>query len=364
VKGEIHLPQQACFNYLRFMLTYHSASIQQLTVHYTGNPTQDEPLTLADGLITPDETLQETLLSYFLGSFKPEAFYHFNTAGNKVYNACKEIFSEKGDFLKASSQIASTLYDVSTHPRILGGDLFVARIGGVNLHNEFYDAIVILKAEQEDKFLQVEWQGAQPEIVLANAYRTDRIDKACLVFSNEEADGYRVLVIDKTNGNSGEAQYWLDAFLELETVEDSYHFTKQCMHAYKDFVKEELPENFEVNPAEQIALLSRSSKYFKEKDTFDFDNFASEVIQQQEVADAFRTYARDYSSDGEHSITESFDINPSAVKKHAGMFKSILKLDKNFHIYVHGNRNLIERGYDDQKNMNFYKVYFSNETTS
>jgi len=346
------------------MLTYHNATIQKLTVHYAGNPVQNEPLTLADSLIEPDESLQEILMSYFLRSFKPEAFYHFNTSGNPIYDACREIFKENGDFLKASSSIASALYDASTHPRILGGDLFVARIGGLNLHNEFYDAIVILKAEQEDSFLQVEWSGSQPEIVLSKAYRTDRIDKACLIFSHEEKDGYRVLAIDKTNGNSGEAQYWIDAFLNLEVLEDSYHYTRQYMHAYKDFVREQLPENFEVNSADQIALLNRSSKYFKEKDKFEFDNFASEVIQQPEVADAFKAFTRDYSGDGEHSITESFDINPAAVKKHAGMFKSVLKLDKNFHIYVHGNRSLIERGYDEQKGMNFYKVYFSNETTS
>jgi hypothetical protein len=346
------------------MLTYHSATIQKLTVHYAGNPVNDEPLTLADQIIEPNETMQEILLDYLLRSFRPEAFYHFNTSGNKVYDACKDIFSEKGDFMQASASIASALYEVSTHPKILGGDVFIARIGGINLHNEFFDAIVILKAEQEDKFIQVEWDGSKPQIVLSNAYRTDRIDKACLIMANEELDGYRVLAVDKTNGNAGEAQYWIDAFLDLEAVEDSYHFTRQYMHAYKDFIKEELPENFEVNPAEQIALLSRSSKYFKEKEKFDFDNFATEVIQQPDVANAFKSYARDYSGNGDHSIQEAFDINPAAVKKHAGMFKSILKLDKNFHIYIHGNRSLIERGYDDQKNMNFYKVYFSNETTS
>jgi hypothetical protein len=46
------------------------------------------------------------------------------------------------------------------------------------------------------------------------------------------------------------------------------------------------------------------------------------------------------------------------------MFKSVLKLDKNFHIYVHGNRQLIERGYDDEKGMNYYKVFFNNEAAS
>ena len=40
---------------------------------------------------------------------------------------------------------------------------------------------------------------------------------------------------------------------------------------------------------------------------------------------------------------------------------SVLKLDKNFHIYIHGDKKLIEKGFDDGKAMSFYKVYFKEE---
>jgi hypothetical protein len=40
-------------------------------------------------------------------------------------------------------------------------------------------------------------------------------------------------------------------------------------------------------------------------------------------------------------------IPESAVKKQARSIKSIIKLDKNFHIYVHGHRELIEQGVDE-----------------
>jgi hypothetical protein len=49
-------------------------------------------------------------------------------------------------------------------------------------------------------------------------------------------------------------------------------------------------------------------------------------------------------------------LNEKAVKKQARVFKSVIKLDKNFHIYVHGNRNLIERGTDE--NGTFYKICY------
>ena len=39
----------------------------------------------------------------------------------------------------------------------------------------------------------------------------------------------------------------------------------------------------------------------------------------------------------------------------------MLKLDKNFHVYVHGKRDYIEKGFDSQKGMNFYKLFYENE---
>ena len=49
------------------------------------------------------------------------------------------------------------------------------------------------------------------------------------------------------------------------------------------------------------------------------------------------------------------------MKKEFKVFKSVIKLDKNFHLYVHGRRDLIERGFDDDKGKKYYKVFFDNE---
>jgi hypothetical protein len=60
-------------------------------------------------------------------------------------------------------------------------------------------------------------------------------------------------------------------------------------------------------------------------------------------------------------MNESFDISPQAVKKQARIFKSVLKLDKNFHIYIHGDRELIEQGVE-KDGRKFYKIYFTEES--
>ena len=48
------------------------------------------------------------------------------------------------------------------------------------------------------------------------------------------------------------------------------------------------------------------------------------------------------------------------MKKQARAFKSVLKLDKNFHIYIHGDRNMIEQGIDND-GRKFYKIYYQEE---
>ncbi|GHV33811.1 hypothetical protein FACS1894178_0070 [Bacteroidia bacterium] len=40
--------------------------------------------------------------------------------------------------------------------------------------------------------------------------------------------------------------------------------------------------------------------------------------------------------------------------------KSVIKLDKNFDIQIHGNRDLIEQGSDSKGK--FYKIYYKEET--
>ena len=60
-------------------------------------------------------------------------------------------------------------------------------------------------------------------------------------------------------------------------------------------------------------------------------------------------------------VNQNFLVNDRAVKKMARYFKSVIKLDSNFHIYVHGKREWIERGFDEEKKLNYYKTFFEKE---
>ena len=101
--------------------------------------------------------------------------------------------------------------------------------------------------------------------------------------------------------------------------------------------------------------------YFKEKDTFDIDEFAGQVIGNPEAIASFKTFKSQYEQEFDSPIADTFEISGNAVKKQQRVYKSVLKLDKNFHIYIHGDKQLIEKGFDEGKSMNFYKVYFKEE---
>lgn len=166
-------------------------------------------------------------------------------------------------------------------------------------------------------------------------------------------------VVDTTNRGQ-DAAYWKDEFLQLKIREDEYYNTRSELSAYKKFVTEHLPEEFEnVEKADTAELLNRSVDYFKHNNQFDVQEFAEEVIKQPEVIESFKQFREDYQKENEIVLQDQFDINDEAVKKQARNFKSVIKLDKNFHIYVHGNSNLIEKGSDEKGT--FYKVYYTEE---
>ena len=79
-----------------------------------------------------------------------------------------------------------------------------------------------------------------------------------------------------------------------------------------------------------------------------------------EVVGMFDDYRNRYEQERQIQLQDQFDVSEGAVKKQNRLYKSVIKLDKNFHIYVHGSRQLIEQGEDEHGK--FYKLYFNEES--
>ena len=128
----------------------------------------------------------------------------------------------------------------------------------------------------------------------------------------------------------------------------------------KDFVDKSLED---TEKSEKIELKNNTINYFKEKETFNVNEFKDEVISNPETKEAFKEYVQSYETEKDITLTDNFDISKNAVKKAKQKYKSVIKLDKNFHIYVHGKQDLIEKGTDETKaeNNKYYKLYFNDE---
>ena len=145
-----------------------------------------------------------------------------------------------------------------------------------------------------------------------------------------------MVVIDNANRAQDAAVYWKDDFLQLKIRNDSFNQTSNTLGIYKNFVTQKLDDEFEMSKADKIDLLNRSMKYFKEKETFEIHEFADEVIGVTfKAIESFKTYKQQYEDEFETRINDTFEISDNAVKKQARVYKSVLKLDKNFHIYIH-----------------------------
>jgi hypothetical protein len=309
-----------------------------------------------------DEMLNQLLLQYFLSPYeKVNEIYRFMHPNgdlnlNEVYHFAKEIFADGTVFHDNSKKLATYLYEISNHPKIKSGELYVAYFENVQIEGDLHDAIGIFKSETKESYLKVypenEGFGLSYE---REAINISKLDKGCLIFNTDAAEGYKVAVIDQTN-RSAEAVYWKDEFLKLKIRNDNFNQTQNVLGVYKSFVTDKLDEDFEISRTDKIDLLNKSIKYFKEKETFDIDEFANDVIANKEGIESFKSYKKNYEQEFDTTIADQFDISDAAVKKQAKNYKSILKLDKNFHIYIHGNKDLIEKGFDDNRSMNFYKV--------
>jgi hypothetical protein len=346
------------------MLYKEYLKLDSFQIHKVGNKTNNESLILGKSDISVNDDIKKILLAYFLSSFKSEEYYHFYhdsiLSMNEVYTYVSTIFDNPIDLLQQSVNLAKHLYNQSTHPKIKGGELYVVYFKDCIINGETVDAIGLFKSENKETFLKVFSSDDNFEIESEQGININKLDKGCVIFNSEKEKGFIVSVVDNTNKGS-DAQYWIDDFLKLKVRNDNYNQTNTVLKVYKDFVTNKIDEEFEISKTDKIDLLNRSIKYFKEKDHFDLDEFSNEVLANEQGIESFKKFKKNYESEFETEIGDSFLISDTAVKKQARVFKSVLKLDKNFHIYIHGNKELIEKGYDEEMKMSYYKVYFKEE---
>jgi hypothetical protein len=335
--------------------------IEKLIIHFVGNKNNGDGVRFSDNISNFKNT-EEYILQLINNSFKSDELFQFyfmpNLELNPIYQFITGIFQDNSSFIEQSKNCTRLLYDSSTHPKIKGGEFYTVYFKDCIIDGKTVDAVGLFKSENKDTFLKVFPKDEGFEMESEKGININKLDKGCLIFNTERENGYIVAVVDNTN-RGVEAQYWTDDFLHIRQRKDEYYNTQNIISLTKNFVKNELPQQFDVSGADQADLINKAVKFFKEKDNFNLSEFSNEVIGQPEIIEKFNQYKTTYAQDFDVDFADNFTISESAVKKQARGLKSIIKLDKNFHIYIHGDRSLIEQGED--KKGKYYKVYYKEE---
>lgn len=354
--------KSAHYNHIdKGMLDRTICNLRQAVVHLAGREEgfelSDETLDLTDGRLT------ELMKEYFLSGFTAPEYFAFASEDGKP-NPLREIadavFNDPQTFLSNAADIARHHHACVASAAVRGGDLFIAFFTDIVIDGESSEALGIFKSEEKETYLQLHrLASGRLALKAEQGINIQKLDKGCLIFNKASDQGYRACIVDR---GSKISTFWKDEFLKVTGWEDAFHHTQNFMNLTREYLVDQLQEDFNVSKADQIDLLNRSVDFFKGRDTFQKQQFEAEVLEDPNVIESFRKFSEDYRSQSALDIIDNFEISAQAVKRQARIFKSVLKLDKNFHVYIHGNRELIEKGFDENKGKHYYKIFFDKET--
>lgn len=348
------------------MLDFSAARLVRFAATWVGNKNRYEGITVPKQTLIPLHAVaEEMLLASFLKPFeKTEEFFYFHheedVSQHPVYQSCMEIFRDAENLSAQAAHLAQLLYTHTDLPKIQGGEFFVAYFEDLMLQGEPTSAIGLWKVESKDPFLKTERTAESFALNILEGIPTGKPQVAALIFNLDEAEGYRICAVDSVSKRD-ERSFWKDEFMRLRPIEDNYFNTRHHISLASEFISQKAPFKFGLDRTETIDMLNRSGDYFKDNDLFEVGDFAETLFPEVEQQEAFREFREEYAKAYAVPLEDKFDISNQAVKKEFKVFKSVLKLDKNFHIYVHGRRDLIERGFDEDKGKKYYKVWFDTE---
>lgn len=349
------------------MINYIESVIEDLCIHHVDTLEDGAGLVYSKGSVyLKDDGIRQFMKDYFFSKMKEPAFYNFKLSDNEsseesnlCYRYAQALFEDQSNIFEQSKKISKHLYNNSHHPNIKSGDLITAYVKDVLIDDEMIDAICIFKSEYKHDLLKMELESHKYNLDVIQGILPDKIDKGCVIFNTEKEDGYKLCVIDKTNTGE-EARFWIEDFLNVVPRSDDYHHTKNYIRATKDFITERVKPIYEVEKADEAHMLKSSFDFFNHEESFDSHSYADAVFQDERIVNDFKSYKKDYASERDIDLVDNFSVNMAAVKNQSKIFKSVLKLDKNFHVYIHGDRSMIERGRDDN-GRKYYKLYYNDE---
>jgi hypothetical protein len=352
------------------MINLYATQIDSISLHRVGNKNKNEAIFLSDKPHNLNDETTGLLKEYFFKPFreKEENYFHFSNEVdvefNEMFKIITNIFDDPDSIHANSKKIASYLYEQSNHPHIKSGELYIAHLTGLLLDNVKVNAIGIFKSELKQDFIQFEEKGSSLDIVIQQGININKLDKGCLIFNSNKEEGYKILSVDS---NRYDTKYWLEEFLGVEPLSDDNFKTKNYLKFCQNFAKDV------VLPAEdkqqEVLFMNRAVNHFAKNDTFEETNFLNEVMENPALIPEFKHYKVEKGPKYSVEDISSFDIVNKAVSDARKKIKNVIHLDTNIQIRLdfinpESAEKFVEKGWDEEKQMYYYLVYFNKERKS
>lgn len=349
------------------MLNLHSAQIESLSIHRVGNKSRNEDLFLSEDPYEVDDELHALLKEYFLKPFrdKEKNYYQFvhetDLEFHELYELATTAFNNPLQIHGVSQRIARLLFDESIHPHIKSGEVYVAYFESLLVDNERTDGIGIFKSELKNDFLQFKENSGNLDMLLEQGVNLNKLDKGALILNVSKDEGYKILSVDS---NRYDTKYWLEQFLGVEVFADENFNTKSYLKFCQDFAKEVvLPAE---DKQEEVMFMNRAVNHFAKNDEFKEDAFLNEVMENPELVPEFKNYKQQKAQKYKIEDLTDFPVSNTAVSAARKSIKSVIKLDTNMQIKMdfinpESAEKFLEKGWDPEKEMYYYLVYFNKE---
>ena len=332
------------------MINLFNTQIDTLSIHRVGNKSRNEAIFLSESPFSLNDEITPLMKEFFFKAFreKEENYYQFahevDLDYNDMFKYANEIFENPSSLHQVSKKITNHLFEQSNHPHIKNGEVYVTYLTNLSIDNNIVDAIGIFKSELQADFLQFNEAGSQLEMILQQGVSLNKLDKGCIIFNYKKEDGYKVLSVDS---NRYDARYWLEHFLSVDIFEDENFITKKYIKFCQGFAKDVvLPAE---DKKEEVMFMNRSVNYFAKNDQFDETNFLGEKYSIEDIT--------------------TFPIANAAVSDARKSIKNVINLDTNIQIKMdfinpESAEKYVEKGWDEEKQMYYYLVYFNKEQKS
>ncbi|WP_306352901.1 nucleoid-associated protein [Flavobacterium sp. '19STA2R22 D10 B1'] len=352
------------------MINLYNTHIETLSIHRVGNKSRNEAIFLSEQPYNLNDEITPLIKEFFFKPFRDKEENYFQFAHDvhldyhDMYNLATEIFNAPATLHEVSKKITKHLFEQSNHPHIKNGEVYVTYLTNLSIDNNVVDAIGIFKSELKNDFLQFEEKETTLEMILQQGVSLNKLDKGCIIFNYKKEEGYKILTIDS---NRYDARYWLEHFLSVDAFQDENFITKKYLKFCQDFAKDVvLPAE---DKKEEVMFMNRSVNYFAKNDQFEETNFLNEVIDNPDLIPEFKSYKVDKGEKYSIEDITNFPIANTAVSDARKKMKNVISLDTNIQIKLdfinpESAEKFVEKGWDEEKQMYYYLVYFNKEQKS